>query len=324
MARPLRIQYPGAIYHVMNRGLSRQKIFLSQKHYSYFLGLLKDSVEQWEINIHAVSLMPNHYHLLIETPHANISRAMRHINGVYTQKFNLIKNKDGPLFRGRYKSILVQENAYLVELLRYIHLNPVEARIVKSPQDHQWTSHRAYLMDDKNWNWLTTDLLLSYFGKRLNRARRKLHEFVIQGVPQGLQKNLEGSKWPTVLGKENFEEWVKWNFVKDLKDKEIQFVKNPAYDRKINPRDLRKIIQEILSVSWAQLVTPVGKVQRQKRAIAVALFRKHIQLPYSELSKTFGNLNPASISRMIKKTPKSDPDLWEYLNAEIQNAKRKT
>ncbi|MBF0106481.1 MAG: transposase [Deltaproteobacteria bacterium] len=108
----------------MNRGRNRQAIFKSDHDYGYFLGLLKDSVRQWQIMIHAFSLMPNHYHLLVETPLANISRAMRHINGLYTQYYNRQNKKNGSLFKGRYKAILVDEDAYLVELLRYIHLNP--------------------------------------------------------------------------------------------------------------------------------------------------------------------------------------------------------
>jgi len=116
MARPLRVQYEGAFYHVMNRGNVRQPIFRSSEHYKVFINLLVESIVLWEIKIHSFSLLPNHYHLLIETPRANLSRAMRHINGVYTQRFNRHSHRDGHLFRGRYKAILVEEDAYLVEL----------------------------------------------------------------------------------------------------------------------------------------------------------------------------------------------------------------
>jgi putative transposase len=109
MARPLRIEYPNAFYHVMNRGLSRREIYLGDDDYEIFLGVLKETSKLFDIRVLAYAFMPNHYHLLIQTPKANLSRAMRHLNGVYTQRFNRFHNNDGPLFRGRYKAILIQE-----------------------------------------------------------------------------------------------------------------------------------------------------------------------------------------------------------------------
>ena len=169
MPRPLRIEYPGAFYHVMNRGNARQQIFRSARDYRIFLDLLKESVEKWEIRIHGFSLMPNHYHLLMETPLGNLSRSMRHINGVYTQCYNRHWKQDGHLLRGRYKAILVEEDAYLIDLLRYIHLNPVKVGLADKPEKHSWTSHRIYLGGDGP-PWLTTDRLLGYFGRRRNLA----------------------------------------------------------------------------------------------------------------------------------------------------------
>ena len=132
MSRPLRIEYPDAWYHVMNRGRRREKIFSGIKDYTLFIGLLKESCYMWHVRIGAFCLMPNHYHILIQTPEGNISRCMRHINGVYTQRFNRIHGCDGPLFRGRYKSILVEAETYLLELLRYIHRNPLKAGLAES------------------------------------------------------------------------------------------------------------------------------------------------------------------------------------------------
>ena len=123
MARPLRIQYPGAIYHVMNRGTNRLPTFFSDDHKQMFLGVLSDAVNTWDLRVHAFCLMNNHYHLLLETPLGNLSRAMRHIDGVYTQRFNKATGRDGPLFRGRYKSLLVQKETYFLALVRYIHMN---------------------------------------------------------------------------------------------------------------------------------------------------------------------------------------------------------
>jgi putative transposase len=145
MARPLRIQYSDAWYHVMNRGNRREQIFIDRGDYYAFIDLLKDCVEMWNIRVVAYCLMGTHYHILLQTPDANLSRCMRHINGVYTQHFNRSHGLDGHLFRGRYKSILVDSDVYLLELLRYIHRNPIEAGMFDRLGSYQWSSHKGYL-----------------------------------------------------------------------------------------------------------------------------------------------------------------------------------
>ena len=126
MARPLRIEYADAWYHIMNRGRRSESIFIEKRDYSGFIRLLKDTSGMWNLRIAAYCLMPNHYHILVQTPDANISRCMRHIDGVYTQRFNRFYQCDGPLFRGRYKSILIDADQYLLQLVRYIHRNPIK------------------------------------------------------------------------------------------------------------------------------------------------------------------------------------------------------
>jgi len=121
MSRPLRIEYPYAWYHVMNRGRRYEAIFEDKNDYSAFIELLQDSIDIFHIKVAAFCLMQNHYHLLIQTPEGNMSRSMRHINGVYTQRFNRIHGYDGHLFRGRYKSILIDADSYLLQVMRYIH-----------------------------------------------------------------------------------------------------------------------------------------------------------------------------------------------------------
>ena len=147
MARPLRIEYPGAWYHVLNRGRRREKVFFSENDYKAFLKLLGECSELFNIEIHSYSLIPNHYHLLIHTPKANLSRSMRHLNGVYTQLINKRYKTEGSLFKGRYKSILIERDNYLLELVRYIHRNPYRAKLEKTIGEHEWTSHRGYMND---------------------------------------------------------------------------------------------------------------------------------------------------------------------------------
>ncbi len=130
MSRPLRIEYPGAWYHIMNRGRRGSDIFEEEEERKIFLILLKESTKLWNVHISAYCLMNNHYHILAKTPQANLSRIMRHLNGVYTQRFNRFHGYDGQLFRGRFKSILIEDDNYLLELVRYIHRNPLRARVI--------------------------------------------------------------------------------------------------------------------------------------------------------------------------------------------------
>ena len=147
MARPLRVEYPDAVYHVMNRGAARQPIFLTQADRKRFLQVLEEAWKRWRFKVHAYCLTDNHYHLCLQTPEAKLSRIMRHLNGVYTQRYNRIHDRDGPLFRGRYKALLIEVEDYLGQVVRYIHLNPVAAGIARQPQDYRWSSPPDYLRD---------------------------------------------------------------------------------------------------------------------------------------------------------------------------------
>jgi len=157
MSRPQRIIYENAYYHVMNRGAGRQNIFNDRIDRETFLQTLGDACHQFCIEVHAYCLMDNHYHLLIKTPQANLSRAMRHINGVYTQQYNREHQLDGALFRGRYKAILVDSDAYLLHLSKYIHINPLNARMVDCLEQYEWSSYLAYVDKVRTPVWLKRD-----------------------------------------------------------------------------------------------------------------------------------------------------------------------
>ena len=163
MSRPLRITYENAWYHVMNRGAGKKNIFLNTNDRVGFLNILNEAVFQHEIEIHAFCLMDNHYHLLVKTPQANLSSAMRHINCIYTQRFNRCHNTDGALFRGRYKAIVIQEDSYILNVSRYIHLNPVEAKLVEHPKNFEFSSYKFYIEKCDGCNWLTKNELDGYF-----------------------------------------------------------------------------------------------------------------------------------------------------------------
>lgn len=202
MARPLRIEYAGAVYHLTSRGNAREAIFLDERDYTEFLEVLCLVSKRYNWIIHAYCLMTNHYHLLIETPEGNLSIGMRQLNGIYTQRFNRGHNRVGHIFQGRYKAVLVDKDSYLLELCRYVVLNPVRAGMVKNPQEWQWSSYIGIIGQGKGVSCLTTDWILSHFGKKRKEAIEQYKEFVSVGINQSSPlKNVKGQ---LLLGSEAF------------------------------------------------------------------------------------------------------------------------
>ena len=182
MTRPLRIEFAGALYHVTSRGNAQEDIYCDDNDRAMFLEILKEVCERFNWVIHAYCLMSNHYHLLVETPDGNLSKGMRHLNGVFTQRFNRTRNRAGHLFQGRYKAILVQKDSYLLELARYIVLNPVRANMVPTPQDWPWSSYRPTAGISAIESWLTVDWILSSFSDQKNKSLTLYREFVLEGM----------------------------------------------------------------------------------------------------------------------------------------------
>lgn len=184
MTRPLRIEYAGALYHVTSRGDGQDDIYLDDQDRECFLEVLSGVCERFNWVVHAYCLMSNHYHLLLETPDSNLSKGMRQLNGVFTQKFNRHHGRVGHVFQGRYKAILVEKESYLLELARYIVLNPVRAQMVRSAKDWPWSSYRASAGFKKTPNLLQVDWILSVFSSRKSIAIKRYREFVSQGKNQ--------------------------------------------------------------------------------------------------------------------------------------------
>jgi putative transposase len=202
MARPLRLEYAGAVYHVTSRGNARLPVFEDDEDRECFLGTLAEAVGRWNWLCHAYCLMDNHYHLLLETPDGNLSRGMRHLNGVYTQRFNRRHHRTGHLFQGRYKSVVVDRDGYLLELCRYVVLNPVRAGMVSGPGEYRWSSFRSTAGLEQCPNFLTVDWLLGQFGKR----RKDAQEYYVRFIRSGLlgSSPWRGLKSQCVLGSADF------------------------------------------------------------------------------------------------------------------------
>ncbi|WP_166423877.1 transposase [Paraglaciecola sp. 20A4] len=214
MSRPLRLEYAGALYHVTSRGNERNPIYRDEADFDMYLDVLTQACERFNWIIHAYCLMTNHYHLLVETPDGNLSKGMRHLNGVYTQKFNRKHKRVGHLYQGRYKSILVDKDTYLLELSRYIVLNPVRAKnMVEHPQQWKWSSYLYTTGELNSPNWLATNALLLLFSKKKKYAIKKYQEFVMQGLGIDIWDNLQSQIY---LGSHEFVEKHKLALSEDI------------------------------------------------------------------------------------------------------------
>ena len=287
MARPLRIEYPNAFYHVMNRGAGRQAIYLIDDDYKIFLEAVKESAKFFDIRIICYCLMPNHYHLLIQTPKANLSRAMRHLNGVYTQRFNRLHKKDGPLFRGRYKAILIQEDEYLTHLIRYIHLNPVQANLTQDLSQYPWTSHKDYLKGKDQAPWLHVRLGLAFFSKTLKRALQDYRQFMKEGVDRNTLAFYKNKKRGSILGDPDFLDHIKEKYI--LTDRKLS-TEIPEQRRMAGAAVTERILKEVSRVFQQPKETLLCSKRGERNAArltALSLARELSGLRLTELAEAF-------------------------------------
>ena len=212
MSRPLRIEYAGALYHVTSRGNERKAIYRKEADFQLFIDTLSEVCEHFNWVIHSFCLMTNHYHLVVETPDANLSEGMRPLNGVYTVRFNRKYGRVGHLFQGRYKAILVDKSAYLLELGRYVVLNPVRAKMIETPDQWLWSSYVYTTCQKESPAWLATDATLLQFALNRDEAINRFARFVAAGVGQEIWANL---KQQIYLGNDAF--------IEQQLDKQITF-----------------------------------------------------------------------------------------------------
>lgn len=282
MARQLRIEYEGAFYHVTSRGNQREKIFWDDKDKEEFKKILKRTKERYGYLLHAYVLMDNHYHLLMETPHANIKQVMQNINTSYTVYVNKKHKRAGHLFQGRYKAFIVDKESYLMELSRYIHLNPVRAGIVKRPEDHKWSSYREYIFRSRQETITDTEDTLYTFAKKRAIAIKKYQEFVKEGIskPSPFKKAV-GS----VLGDEAFREKV-IRYVKGILDKtEIPEIKKIETRHTIE--EIIKAVAEYYGIKKEELQKRKKATERQRK-IAIYLCKTLSGDKNAEVGKLFG------------------------------------
>lgn len=295
MVRPLRIQYSDAWYHVMNRGRNRAKIFCSREDYTAFIELLKNASSLWKVRIAAYCLMSNHYHLLVQTPEANLSRTMRHINGLYTQYFNRKYKGDGPLFRGRYKSIVIDGDSYLLELVRYIHRNPLSAGLVKRLEDYSWSSHQAYISKGNEGNWLHKDFVLSMLEENKSKRRQAYLDFVKQEVPKTLSALYEKKKLPLIMGAKDFIDGLKQKYHHKTGIKEVSQVKELFLDKCL----IEEAVCGVYQIEVADLLKSRRGNNNEARNVSIYLMRKYAGASLTDIGARFGMNSFSSVSSVI-------------------------
>lgn len=208
MARKPRLHVPGGIYHVLLRGNGGQDIFFARQDRVRFLKLLEDGVERFGCRVHAFCLMTNHVHLLVQVGHLPLAKLLQNLSFRYTRFINKRKKRLGHLFQGRYKAFLVDAESYLLELVRYIHNNPVRANMVKDAESHPWSSHRVY-SGLEELPWLTTDWVLGQFGEKRSSARQQYSNFIARGAAEGHRSDFYGGESDRrVIGDDSFLESV--------------------------------------------------------------------------------------------------------------------
>lgn len=291
----------------MNRGRISEKIFLKRKDYHTFIELLIEASELWTVNIAAFCFMPNHYHLLINTPKGNLSRFMRHVNGVYTQRFNKNNRRDGQVFKGRFKSILVDGDSYLLQLLRYIHRNPLRAKLVINIDDFEWSSHQGYISNSKEGNWLYKDFMLSIFSESRRDQLNLYKAFMDQKDKKEVLKILEGKKWPSFFGSEEFVLSMKEKYYQEKRDKEI----SESYLLSPDIVHIKEVVCQYFKIPKESLCIPQRKAFNEPRDVAIYLSRNLRNDTLEQLGKDFllnAHSSVSTILRAIKKRMELDTE----------------
>lgn len=296
MVRPHRVEYEGAYYHVMNRGLGKQRIFHGSRYYDYFLWCLEQAHKRFALEIHAYCLMGNHYHLLVRTPRGNLSRAMRHINGVYTQHYNHLKETDGPLFRGRYKAINIEASNYLLEVSRYIHRNPVEISrpLVKDLELYKWSSYLAYRNKAPSPDWLYKESIYSETGS--SRPTASYKRFVEAGTDEETEKFYAKNHWPAVRGGERFVEQA--HLHSNGSGKGVRRER-----KEIKPKVILAVVAKHYVIAEKELLVAKrgSGVDNSARALAMKLCQEYGSMRLTEIGELFGVGSESGVTKTISR-----------------------
>jgi len=296
MGRAWRIEFDGALYHLMSRGNDGQSIFLSDADRELFLTTTGEMSDRFDIDIFSYVLMPNHYHFLIRTNRANLIKAMHWLGTTYTRRFNNKNFKQGHLFQGRYKSILVQNDAYVIQLSCYIHRNPLRAKIVNRLIDYKWSSYRDYAYGKKGPDWLSKSLILSYFHgpDQQIQYRKKVQKYAREEA-----RLLEDIRQGFALGTQTFVETIRKRFLPDKPQKDLPAQRHLARD--INLDELFAQSTNLLQLDiakWKQAKRLHGADKNKRDLVVYLIWSKGLMT--NEAIGKFFNMSYSAVSHCVK------------------------
>jgi len=262
VARPLRIQFEGALYHVFSQGSGKRVLFHTRTDREKFLQIIEDAYKRFGIIVHAYCLMNDHYHFIIETPRANISKAMQFIHSNYNTHYIHTHGRTGQLFQGRFKAILIERETYLKRLSRFVHLNSVRSGLAQQPEDHEWSSYRFFIADNGNLPPIFLDMrtTLAIFDADSTDAREKYMRYVELGIGQPMENPLKATRMQSILGSDEFVEEIKETYL------QVPYALNSRING--NARSERKgdeIIIERINSALAALKEANEKTKRKMR-----------------------------------------------------------
>ncbi len=287
MARPWRIQYEGAIYHIMSRGVGRDEIFQTNDDYSKFLGYLESAREKFHLDIFAFVLMSNHYHILLRTNEANLSRAMQWIQTSYSVYFNRNHNRIGHLFQGRYKSILVENESYWNILSLYIHLNPIRAGMVKKLSEYKWSSYHDYVNAKKRNTWVNSEEVLKGICRNKQESKKEYRK-LIREVSGSEGDLLEEIKYGMIMGSDKFVEWVQSKFI----DREAKVDVELAQKKRISDDGVVERVIEVIidnyKIEKTMLIQRKRRVPFEARDVSMYILKTYTGLKNKDIGVVFG------------------------------------
>jgi REP element-mobilizing transposase RayT len=324
MARPLRIQYENAYYHVTCRGNAREDIFVDDADRNAFLELLTRSAEIYQVDILVFVLMINHFHIVIKTPLANLQEFMRHFNISYTSCFNRIHNRVGHLYQGRYKSFVIDVDNYLMEVSRYVHLNPIRIKKneilpvkdrLKQLRNYQWSSYPDYIRETTRYSWLNHHEVLTYFGGDNPGGRKAYARFVESGLSLDIPTPLEKGKGHGIIGDKSFIEKISARYFKSMEKREVPALRK--IERQINPERILDAVTVVTGAEKSAFL--VRGYQGISRGLAMELLYRHAGLTQREIGELMGiDYSSVSVGRKRFRTLAEQNKEYKKLATRIQ------
>lgn len=295
MARPIRIEYEGALYHVTARGNERSKVFFTKADYRKFKDYLREGQTKFGFILHCYVLMTNHYHLLIETPEKNLSKIMHYLNSSYTTYINIKRKRSGHLFQGRYKSILIDRDSYLLELSRYLHLNPVRANMVERPEEYPHSSYAAYIAENDGLVSVTD--LLSMFSKDKKQAKQKYRIFVESALSEKQESPMQKVYGGMILGSVPFIKESLNRLEEDL----LQRTETSHKKELRSPCDVGEVLS-LVAEHYGIAPEAVLSVNRNDiRKIIIYLLKKKSAASNQEIGEAVGGMTGLAVAKAYQR-----------------------